>query len=618
MAQRRTLSPQPARQLVQRLAAGEEETFSSYVDRLAQLHSAALGSMLSRLGLITEDNQKTLSGYGVSMPLAARTRFAFVAGLSESEVENLLLSRFSPGAFLLEQRDGDRDGETVRKASVSEWAYFSGSHFCAQCLKDSDGIWSSRWKLPWSFACVKHRVMLHDVCMGCTRRPRAGLRDGRLYPAFHAQIPTPTQCNNATLDENCGAGKAGRPCGFLFTDLLSCSASPSILAAQKRLDDAMTAALGTSEQRSTAALFFGELRSVCALVMYASEIDDFPKLSGSLEQAVKTHVLERSKIREDRLEVLDGRKGPRQRTYIGVPTNAALMAAVSQKALLIVEEQSPELLRDKMQVLADQVRSRSPKSKWNVADYFQLSPRLRTALDQCTGTRGHFDRRGGARSVAAKAHGRYEFSPQHVAQMFPSDAFNGRFRNYFPNIQENLARRFCSMAALKLLNMTWSEAGEALELPASADRQANHMITQLNRSGHYDEFTRELHRWARALSAVEARTDYKARRDALRSTRDFAPSLWKALCEEGGITVGRTGSRSRYAAAWMWADATSGDWTLSPAFGPESTANQREVYKSMSDMFSPSLKDALRAEAQVRIARHLALDPANYWLPNVK
>ncbi len=577
------------------------ETFASYVDRLAEHHDTALGSMMSRLGLITEDNQKNLAGYGVTLEPAIRQRFAFVAGLSEVEVSNLLLARFSPRLIVIPEGIRGGDGNAIRKAAVSEWAYFSGSHFCPDCLRESNGVWSSLWKLPWSFACVRHGVLLHDSCPVCQRRPRAGLRDGRLYPPFHAQVPTPLQCNNAMTNGASGRGKAGRPCGCLFSSLQSIRASAAMLQTQTRVDQEVRDSMGKRLPTDGEHTFFAELRSVSALMMYGGEPEDLPLVDSVVGTAFREHVRARETIREQRSEAIDGRNGPRQRTYIGVPTSAALMAALVQTALPIVDAASPDELRSAMQPLADRVRSRSPKNHWDVAGYFQLLPRLRTALAECAEVRGNFDRRGGARSTTANTHKPHRFQPQHVPQLFPPEAFARRFKRYFPALQENLARRFCSMAAVKLLGFTWAQSGQALELPETADRQANHMITQLNKNGYYDAFTRELQTWARVLSEGENRIDYQLRRDALRAVSDFSRSVWLALCAQGGITPGHRGSRSRYAAAWMWADSTCGDWGLSPAFRGESTANQRDVYKIMTKLLQPEMRDALRTEANRRV-----------------
>lgn len=604
MAQRKTLSVQMPRQLVHRLDAVAEESFGSFVDRLARLHGTALGTILSRLGMITEDNQKTLIGYGVTMTSFQIQRFAFVAGIPEAVVEDMLLGRFSPGIIQLPSWNMKIEGPSVHHAARSEWAYFSGSHFCPQCLRESNGVWSSRWKLPWSFVCVRHRIFLHDTCPACQRRPRVGLRDGRLYPAFHGQVSTPTRCNNALIDAASGRGQAGRPCGQPFTDLIGTEASTEILVAQLSIDETITQVLLLPDDERRSHDFFSELRSVSALLLYAAEVEDFQLTDAIAVDAVQAHIEERDAVRKERSQVLDGRNGPRQRTYIGVPTNSALMAALVQTALPIMTTRSPKQLSERFRVLADRVQARSPKSRWNVAEYFQLSSRLKVALDQCAEARSTFDRRSGVKSTSTMAHGPYCYLPEHVPQLFPAEPFQTLFQHLFPKFQENLVRRFCSMAAVKLLGFTWSEAGQALELPATADRQANHIITHLNRSKQYEAFSSALHQWASQSSAATTRVNHQELRDALRSTHDFSLSVWTALCEQGLISAGRLGSRSRYAAAWMWADATGGDWTLSPAFNGASNANQREVYKAMTKLFGPPMRRALQAEAQLRITRY--------------
>lgn len=41
------------------------------------------------------------------------------------------------------------------------------SRACPACLRENGGRWLLRWRLIWSFACVRHHVFLLSTCRGC-------------------------------------------------------------------------------------------------------------------------------------------------------------------------------------------------------------------------------------------------------------------------------------------------------------------------------------------------------------------------------------------------------------------------------------------------------------------
>ncbi|WP_374227332.1 TniQ family protein [Streptomyces sp. AC512_CC834] len=45
----------------------------------------------------------------------------------------------------------------------------AGSRFCPACLEETGGRWQVTWRLGWSFACIRHHVLLADRCPACLR-----------------------------------------------------------------------------------------------------------------------------------------------------------------------------------------------------------------------------------------------------------------------------------------------------------------------------------------------------------------------------------------------------------------------------------------------------------------
>jgi len=60
---------------------------------------------------------------------------------------------------------------TATQGHPPAWRRMQGSRFCPACLHDDNGRWQLTWRLPWSFACQRHGLLLADECPGCGRRP---------------------------------------------------------------------------------------------------------------------------------------------------------------------------------------------------------------------------------------------------------------------------------------------------------------------------------------------------------------------------------------------------------------------------------------------------------------
>ena len=125
----------------------------------------------------------------------------------------------------------------------------SRARYCPQCLARDDGRGPVTWRLPWSFACPLHRVLLLDFCPACRRPPRL----------WNARRLGPQAGGACARDNPASAARRGG-CG---TDLTSAEALPLpvgglVLTAHQRLATLMASSPG----RRPAALT--ELRQVYA------------------------------------------------------------------------------------------------------------------------------------------------------------------------------------------------------------------------------------------------------------------------------------------------------------------------------------------------------------------
>jgi hypothetical protein len=624
MSRERILFPLPGapRPFPVRVAVGEDESLQSYVDRLSARHNVSLGQTLSRLGMISKVRQHPLTGYGITMTDQQRRNFGFVAGLDDAQIQSMLLSRFSGVATDFSGMTPE-DPRTIRKVATSEWAYFSGSHFCPECLRESGGVWKLSWKLPWSFACTKHNALLHDHCPDCGGRPSSGLRDGSLSPAFIGKTPKPGFCGNTLAAGKALLGQGSTPCGCNLMNVMNhhLDDSDPIIATQKKIDEFLTAPDLADHGESME--FFREMRSICALVLYRAEIEDFPDLPEPMQQAVIDHVNRRNMAQESRTESANeggsAINGARPRFYIGAPKSAALMAAVVQLALPIVENVDPAELRKSLSLLADRIINRSSKYRYAVLDYFSLSDRLRDALSDGIAKKGTFNRRAGHLSIAAinseklakrsagdvngeTINAGLQYEPKHIPQLIPERIFEEKFKRFFPNVQDRFARRFCSLAAVKRLGHTWLESAHLLDLPKTMNGMANRCVMLLNQQGDYESFIGELQHWVEMIAMSKNRIDYAERRLLLNDFEDFPKPKWLEICAAAGINPGNNGSRSKYAATWLWSEVTCGDWVLAPALLTHTNGNhQRDVYKATVKALMPSLAPILVKEGQLML-----------------
>ena len=123
------------------------ESFAGYADRLAAHLDVPLMALLYRTGLIEEQRFSSLPvGYGVSMNPDMLGGFARVTRMPETWARDMLLASYDGvcwGASALDPYSPD----SSRRAALTSWAYFVGSHICPGCLV-SGGVWLLRWKLP--------------------------------------------------------------------------------------------------------------------------------------------------------------------------------------------------------------------------------------------------------------------------------------------------------------------------------------------------------------------------------------------------------------------------------------------------------------------------------------
>lgn len=139
------------------------------------------------------------------------------------------------------------------------------------------------------------------------------------------------------------------------------------------------------------------------------------------------------------------------------------------------------------------------------------------------------------------------------------------FAVFFPRVSRTLARRFCSMALVKLCGeYSWAQSARLLGLanqPGSTEKRALKALRQI--SG-FQRFGRVLHGVAQQLSNDPDKIDYCSRRLALSNLMEIPYVRWRAMCHDAGITTGHVGVKNIYAAIWLWSALTGIEWRSAP------------------------------------------------------
>jgi hypothetical protein len=554
------------------------------------MYNVNLMVILHYLGLFEAERYQRLNGYGIVMSPERKNDMAKATSLSEEKISSMLLCRYD--GICLDLSDIDSTADSVRRASVREWAYFSGSLACPQCLAESAGAWKLNWKLPWSFACPKHGVYLIDSCPECGRRLRSGRTDGSLSPLFVETVPKPGLCGNPKQKGVSSAGRGALPCDCWVSSLHAEPAPLRTLRLQQHLDRAL---LGVRQvvagHEVSSKDYFRDLKGLCALLLAYANLTDLGPLSKFESDAFGSFALARDEKGIERSESLSPRNAGRTRVLIGAPKNPALMAAVSSLAVKILRAPS---VTDAAQLLQPVSTRMAVKSRRSAIKHFGFGSIVGDIVQESITDNSHFDHTVGSKSVAAR-HAKYCFEARHVPQLMFDDDYKERLARFFPSVRPNLARRFCSMSLVKLSgDYTWEQSAIALDLPpASAIKMANKAVGLLAAGDNKKAFARELHKVALRLSEQQELVDYATRRKKFAKLTEIRRGIWVELCQRSGVGVGERGSRNRYAAAWLWAYLTGGDWTLAPGLQEGNITNLREVFRQLEKKVFPLMAQVL-------------------------
>ncbi|WP_406406583.1 TniQ family protein [Streptomyces sp. NBC_01643] len=163
-----------------------DESLASWVNAMARHREVETTTLLRDLHL-HRDGALSMAQARLSEPVARRVRRR--TGVDEAVLHEMTLSRYSGNALPHLPLTPWTDSAAVEQWSSSAWLSRHRARWCAPCLRKNNFRWPLRWMLPWTFACLEHRLYLATECIRC------------LSPVHYGRHSTLPQSCDARVDE---------------------------------------------------------------------------------------------------------------------------------------------------------------------------------------------------------------------------------------------------------------------------------------------------------------------------------------------------------------------------------------------------------------------------------
>ncbi|MFD9813159.1 TniQ family protein [Streptomyces sp. NPDC059080] len=246
------------------------EPLDSWLEALAHRSMVDVREILVALGL-HHRHRGAIPDHTLFLRPEEAEQAATASGVPVNRLHTMTLRQYDQHAVLLH----------IERRSVIRMQLWgrSGSRYCPECLIERDGRWLLRWRLPWTFACTRHRLLLAHECPACGHRPR----HGRI--TLYRDVP-PSQCSTPLQ----------RSGPFCRTDLTRTPAvqvaeDNPVLAAQEWINGLLAKVENSEtgqpepELRDT----FEGLRALAAWTLRRAASGDFHSYGEHIEQAAREH-----------------------------------------------------------------------------------------------------------------------------------------------------------------------------------------------------------------------------------------------------------------------------------------------------------------------------------------
>jgi DNA-binding transcriptional LysR family regulator len=249
-----------------RLAPLPGESFISWMEACAHRCGIDLREQLVAVGL--HRHRQPVADHTVLLRVREAESVAAVTGVPVHCLHAMTLRTYAGQAVELDERR-----RSVNRLRL--WGAGRAGRFCPRCLGERAGRWYLRWRLPWAFACTRHRLVLPHACTRCGKQVRAG----------KISITHSAPGHLCASKED---GRAGRFCGadLTLTPALTLEPDHSILATQAWIDTLLDRVeAGQAGTAPTPRGVFTDLQQFGSWILRCAQPGDFLDLGADIEHA---------------------------------------------------------------------------------------------------------------------------------------------------------------------------------------------------------------------------------------------------------------------------------------------------------------------------------------------
>ena len=604
------------RRLPYSAARADGESLSSWIDRTARLLDLQRRDLWLHVGLIDKAQQQP-TAYGVVLPPSRRRTLSATTGMSEIDIDSLLLSRYSVTVVPWDKLNTS-DAASIRGWARSAWVFVWPSHACPQCVRETEGVWQLAWKLPWSFACPAHHSYLLSECPSCGGRLQGNVLDARQSLLCCASAPGLTRARSD------GRARSRRHpddiCGALVGDFHAPAATSDAIGLQRRLNHLIS--LGETAGDDLPSL--EEVRRLTTFALYLG----VPELLTDSDPVVRRRFEQHIESRDVQIARRGDHAAAKYRQY-SLPIVDPLLAA---GALTVAGRLAyADDLDTAWQHVMDTVFSAHPNAagQWWQLQKFWTPPAKHAGPLERARTRTVFV----VSSLDGRARTRGRRSPsdvnsRHVPALLWPEAYRFLADGLIERGSVVAGRRFAALSLARHVQpdlSDWAAATDALGLDAIYVANCYRWIGRFRREGCGRLFESRLDHLARQLLECHDRVDYRQRREAF-ADLDIADDDWTSIGAASGVDAGdRWWLRRRHqAAAWLWETLTGGDWHHAPSLHlAQLSPHERGVASNayiyyFKGKHLPKVEAALTEFAGVLLQRHQLDGPLTMDLRSIR
>lgn len=609
-----------------RVAPTEGESLVSVLERTADRFDASVSDLLAELGIgIPTTVQGLVSGLSEHQIDAIAT----ATGIAPETIQTMMLDSLIGMGLVRDERAGDSGAE-------ARWRLFArrrGSRFCPQCLEEDGGAWQLHHHLTWSFACVRHRVVLIDACPVCARPQRIGERRFHVVAPAHLcwQRRTDVGRKHATVSRCLGDLRTART--------TTLNAGHPLLAAQEWINSVILAGsrepVRPVEVAGVTVTAVAALESVAALVRQIVGVGGVP-----LDNWVVHHGVAAPTRLLAQLELPETSRRSGIAELADIAGAAQTFGAHVAVALDVLRAPSIRSAAGTLERLADSVAFADGEDESLRARLERMNrqTRIPAPLVQAISLRAQGVTMTAAESVSFRTGGPIPLHPSvlisHAITTHHGDSIAAGTPTHlpahfvpqviWPSVQAILPRTtrqntaaFGVASAMVLVRCgtftRWKIVAARLEVPVTMIAGVRAQLARQRSAGTFDSYLSTLDQVLTVLIETPPPINYARRRHIFADLDTVGRRGFTRACRTAGLAV--TDRRRRFAGLRLWELLTGGDIRTRPAHLSTRDPADRNAYGAFVLREATDLTAFFQWEAERLLLSHRIDEPV-WWEPD--